>query len=71
MAVLQFASLELEAGAFIYGVIHPAPEVFSSIEHLAKENAQVMYKLEKLKWKKKKNLHMSNLSYLLIRASSD
>ena len=69
MAVLQSASLEPEAGAFIYGVIHPAPEVFSSIEHLEKENAQVMYKLEKLKWKK--NLHLSNPSYLLTRDSSD
>ena len=31
MVVLQYASVESEAGAFIYGVIHHAPEVFSSI----------------------------------------
>ena len=39
MAVLQSASLEPEVRAFIYGVIHYAPEVFSSIEHVVMENA--------------------------------
>ena len=52
MAVLQFASLQLEVGAFISGVMHHAPEVFSSIVHVIKENAQVMYEFEKLKGKK-------------------
>ena len=69
MVVLQYASLEPEAGAFIYGVIHRAPEVFSSIKNVVKENAQVMYELEKLR--KKKNLSMSNPSYLLTRAPRD
>ena len=49
MAVLQFASLELEIWAFIYGVIHHALKVFSSLEHVVKEYAQVMSELEKLK----------------------
>ena len=31
MVVLQFASLEHEDGAFIYRVIHCAPDVFSSL----------------------------------------
>ena len=39
----------LEAGAFIYGIINYALAVFSSIEHVVKENAQVMSELEKLK----------------------
>ena len=38
IAVLQSASLEPEVGAFISWVIHHAPEVFSSIEHVVKEN---------------------------------
>ena len=72
MAMLQSASLEPEAGAFIYGVIHHAPELFSSIEHVVKENAQVMFELEKLgKGGKGGNLSMSNPSYLLTRASRD
>ena len=52
MVVLQSASLKSEDKAFIYGVIHSAIEVFSSIVHVVKENAQVMYELEKLKGKK-------------------
>ena len=52
MAVLQSASLELEVGAFIYRVINCALEVFSSIEHVVKENAQVIYELEELRGKK-------------------
>ena len=39
MVVLQSASLEPEVRAFIYGVIHYASEVFSSIEHVVMENA--------------------------------
>ena len=69
MAALQSASLELEAGAFVSRVIHRALEIFSSLKHVLKENAQVMSKLEKLRGKK--NLSMSNLSYLLTRASKD
>ena len=68
MAVLQSASLDPEARTFLYGVIHHAPKVFSSIEHVVNENAQVIYKLEKLS---EKNLSMSNPSYLLTRASRD
>ena len=52
MAVLQSGSLEPKDGSFIYGVIHRAHEVFSSIVHVVKENAQVMFDLEKLKRKK-------------------
>ena len=52
MTVLHSASLEPKAGAFIYVVIHRAPEVFSSIEHVVKENAQVMSELEKLRGEK-------------------
>ena len=51
MVVLQSASLNAEAEIFFYGVTHYAPEVFSSIEHVGKENAQVISKLEKLKEK--------------------
>ena len=69
MPMLQSASLEPNVGAFIYGVIHCAPEVFSSIEYVVKENVQVMSELEKLKGKK--NMNMSNPSYLLTRASND
>ena len=68
MAALQSTSLEPEAGAFIYGVIHRAPEVFSSIEHVVKENAQVMSELEKLRGK---NMSISNPSYLSTRAYRD
>ena len=66
--MLQSASLELKAGAFISEVIHHAPEIFSSLEHVIKENAQVMFELEKLRGKEKS---MSNPSYLLTRASRD
>ena len=52
MAVLQSIFLEPKVGAFISGVIHHALEVFSSIEHVVKENAQVMSEWEKLKEKK-------------------
>ena len=52
MAVLQFASLDPEAEIFLSGVTHRAPEVFSSIEHVVKENAQVISELEKLREKK-------------------
>ena len=52
MAVLQSVSLNLEAEIFLYGVTHRAPEVFSSIEHVVKENAQVISELEKLREKK-------------------
>ena len=69
MVVLQFASLDLKVEIFLSRVTHHAPEVFSSIDHVVKENAQVLSKLEKLK--EKKNLSMSNPSYLLIKASKD
>ena len=52
MTMLQYASLELTVRAFISRVIHGAPEIFSSIEHMVKENAQVMFELEKLREKK-------------------
>ena len=39
MAVLQSASLEPEARAFISGVIHRALEVFSFLKNVVKENA--------------------------------
>ena len=38
MAVLQSASLDLEAEIFLCRVAHYALEVFSSIEHVVKEN---------------------------------
>ena len=69
MAILQFASLDPKADIFLYGVTHRALEVFSSIEHVVKENAQVISQLEKLR--EKKYMNMSNLSYLLTRASRD
>ena len=69
MAVLQSASLDPEAEIFLSGVTHYAPKVFSSIEHLVKENAQMISELEKLR--EKKNLSMSNPSYLLTKASRD
>ena len=54
MVVLQSASLDPEVGTFLSRVIHHDPKVFSSIEHLVKENAQVISKLEKLREKKSK-----------------
>ena len=54
MAVLQSASLDPKAGTFLYRVTHHAPEVFSSIEHVVKENTQVISELEKLREKKSK-----------------
>ena len=52
MAVLQSISLEHEARAFISRIINRAPAVFSSIEHVVKENAQMVSKLEELRGKK-------------------
>ena len=52
MAMLQSASLEPEARALISRIINLAPAIFSSIEHVVKENAQVMFELEELRWKK-------------------
>ena len=52
MAVLQSTSLEPEAGALISRGIHRTLMVFSSIEHVVKENAQMMSKLERLREKK-------------------
>ena len=54
MAILQSSSLDPEVETFIYGVIHHASKVFSSIEHIVKENAQVISELEKLREKKSK-----------------
>ena len=54
MAVLQSTSLNPKAGTFLSRVIHHDPKVFSSIEHLVKENAQVISKVEKLREKKSK-----------------
>ena len=48
--------------------LNHSPKVFSSIEHVVKENAQVIFELEELRGK---GPSMSNLSYLLIRASRD
>ena len=61
MAVLQSSSLDPEAEIFLYGVTHRAPEVFSSIEHVVKENAQVISELEKLR-EKKSEYEQSKLS---------
>ena len=61
MAVLQSASLDLDAGTFFYGVTYRAPEVFSSIEHVVKENAKVISELEKLR-EKKSEYEQSKLS---------
>ena len=61
MTVLQFASLDPEVEISIYGVIHCAPEVFSSIEHVVKENDQVISELEKLR-EKKSQYEQSKLS---------
>ena len=52
MAVLQSASLNPEVDSFLSRVTHHAPEVFSSIDHVVKENAQAISKLEKFKEKK-------------------
>ena len=52
MAVLQSVSLEPEARAFISRVIKHAHEVFSSIEHVVKENTQVISELEELRGQK-------------------
>ena len=52
MVVLQFSSLDPKVEIFLSRVTHRAPEVFSSIEHVVKKNAQVISKLEKLKEKK-------------------
>ena len=52
MAVLQSASLDPEVEIFLYGVSHRFLEVLSSIEHVVKKNAQVIYELEKLREKK-------------------
>ena len=52
MAVLQSVSLDPEAEIFLSGVTYHAPEVFSSIEHVVMENAQVISELEKLREKK-------------------
>ena len=71
MAMLQSTSLEPEAKAFIYEVIHCAPKVFSSIKHVVKENAQVISKLEKLRGGGERDLSMSNPSYLVTKASKD
>ena len=68
MAMLQSASLHPEAEIFLYGVTHRALEVFSSIEHVVKENSQVISEFEK---SREKNLSMSNPSYLLIKESRD
>ena len=69
MTVLQSSSLDLEAKIFLYAVTHRAPKVFSSIEHVVKENAQMISKFEKSR--EKKNLSISNPSYLLTKASRD
>ena len=69
MAILQSASLDPKVEIFLYRVTHHALEVFSSIEHVVKENAKVISEVEKLR--EKKNLSMSNTSYLLTRASKD
>ena len=68
MAVLQSVSLDHEAKIFLSRVTHRAPKVFSSIEYVVKENAQLIFELEKLR---EKNQSMSNPSYLLTRASKD
>ena len=55
MAILQFASLDPDDEIFLYGFTHCSLEVFSSIEHVVKDNAQVISKLEKLREKKFEN----------------
>ena len=61
MTMLQSASLKPEVRAFIYGVITCAPEVFSSIENVVKENGQVISELEELRGEKS-NYEQSKLS---------
>ena len=61
MAILQYASLDPEAKIVISGITHRAPEVFSCIEHVVKENAQSIYELEKLR-EKKSEYEQSKLS---------
>ena len=46
MAMIQLPYLRPEARAFISGIINRAPEVFSSIEHVVKENALVIFELK-------------------------
>ena len=43
MVVLQSASLDPEVGTFLSRVIHCAPELFSFIDHVVKENAQAIF----------------------------
>ena len=52
MAVFQSISLDLEAKIFLYGGTHREPEVFSSIEHVVKDNAKGIFEFEKLREKK-------------------
>ena len=52
MAILQSASLDPKVEIFLYKVTHHALEVFSSIEHVVKENAKVISEVEKLREKK-------------------
>ena len=61
MVMLQSASLEPEVRDFIFGVINHALEVFSSIEHVVKENSQVISELEELRGEKS-NYEQSKLS---------
>ena len=70
MAMLQSTSLDPEVEIFLDGVTHRVPEVFSYIEHVVKENAQVISELEKLR-ERKKYMSISNPSYLMTRASRD
>ena len=53
MVVLQSTSLDPEVEIFLSGVTDRVPEVFSSIEHVVKENSQVISELEKLRERKK------------------
>ena len=62
MVVLQSTSLDPKAKIFRYGVTHRATEVFSFIEHVVQENAQVISELEKLREKKKSKYEQSKLS---------
>ena len=62
MAVLQSASLDPKDEIFLSRVTHHALKVFSSIDNLVKENAQVIFELEKLREKKKSMYEQSKLS---------
>ena len=62
MALLQSASLNPKSEILLYGVTHCASEVFSSIEHVVKVNAQVIFELEKLREKKIYEYEKSKLS---------